>query len=110
MLPSWIHSVFICFLTIILQIVAVIAFFVGASRFVRDDPKPLPPDASRECCVVYHIKQYTQEDWRDVKRILMIFIGLPVYWALFYQQNSTWVNQATEMDLTAVAGTAGMLR
>lgn len=42
-----------------------------------------------------------QDTWRDAKTVgplLLMFTPLPVFWALFYQQNSTWVFQAQRME------------
>jgi dipeptide/tripeptide permease len=40
----------------------------------------------------------TVDDARSVFPLLLMFAPLPVFWALFYQQNSTWVFQAQRMD------------
>jgi dipeptide/tripeptide permease len=59
---------------------------------------------------VYHVSQYTKQDWADIKRIMIVFIGLPIYWALYYQQNSTWVNQANQMNTDIIWNTPGDLQ
>eukprot|EP01090_Pellita_catalonica_P018567 TRINITY_DN6043_c0_g1_i1.p1 TRINITY_DN6043_c0_g1~~TRINITY_DN6043_c0_g1_i1.p1 ORF type:complete len:347 (+),score=41.94 TRINITY_DN6043_c0_g1_i1:44-1042(+) len=40
-----------------------------------------------------------KDDMISVWPIIKIFLVLPIFWSLFYQQNSTWVYQAKEMDL-----------
>lgn len=42
-------------------------------------------------------KAVKAEVW-EIRHILKIFIPLPIFWALFYQQNSTWVFQGQSMD------------
>ena len=36
--------------------------------------------------------------WRELVPFLGVFAPLVVFWAIFYQQNSTWVQQGNEMD------------
>jgi len=45
--------------------------------------------------------KYTLEEINDVKavlRVLKMYIPLPVFWALFHQQGSSWTLQAEQMD------------
>jgi POT family proton-dependent oligopeptide transporter len=37
---------------------------------------------------------------RAVFRVMAVFAPIPVFWALFDQKGSTWIVQATQMDLT----------
>ncbi len=57
--------------------------------------------------VKYHLSTYSRADFQDLKRIMVVFLPLPIYWALFYQQNSTWVDQAGAMDTTIIWNTPG---
>ena len=59
------------------------------------------------CSVKYHLSTYSKADFRDLKRIMLVFLPLPIYWALFYQQNSTWVDQASDMNTTIIWNTPG---
>ena len=36
--------------------------------------------------------------WRELVPFLGVFAPLVVFWAIFYQQNSTWVQQGDQMD------------
>ena len=36
--------------------------------------------------------------WRELVPFLGVFAPLLVFWAIFYQQNSTWVQQGDQMD------------
>jgi len=38
------------------------------------------------------------EDIKAILRLLVVFVPLPIFWALYEQQGSTWVIQATEMN------------
>lgn len=40
-----------------------------------------------------------KEDLESLWRILPIFAPFPVFWALYFQQSSTWIIQADEMNL-----------
>lgn len=45
--------------------------------------------------------QYEQKEIDDIKlllRVLKMYIPLPVFWALFHQQGSSWTLQAEQMD------------
>jgi len=42
---------------------------------------------------------FLKSEFMELAPILRVFLLLPAFWALFYQQNSTWVYQANEMDL-----------
>ncbi|XP_067636366.1 peptide transporter family 1-like [Eurosta solidaginis] len=49
----------------------------------------------------YADKKYDHQLIEDIKvlmRILVLFLPLPFYWALFYQQASRWTLQATRMN------------
>ncbi|GFR08779.1 solute carrier family 15 member 2 [Trichonephila clavata] len=41
---------------------------------------------------------FLKEDIKHLSRILILYIPLPLFWALFGQQGSKWVLQATKMD------------
>ncbi|RMX37229.1 hypothetical protein pdam_00011389 [Pocillopora damicornis] len=45
--------------------------------------------------------EYEQKEINDIKlllRVLKMYIPLPVFWALFHQQGSSWTLQAEQMD------------
>lgn len=49
----------------------------------------------------YASDQYEQKEINDIKlllRVLKMYIPLPVFWALFDQQGSSWILQAEQMD------------
>lgn len=49
----------------------------------------------------YSIDKYGEElvnDTRSLVRILVLYLPLPVFWALFMQQGSRWTFQAVKMD------------
>ncbi|XP_036320045.1 peptide transporter family 1-like [Rhagoletis pomonella] len=55
----------------------------------------------REHWLDYADKKYDRQLIGDVKvlmRILVLYLPLPVFWALFDQQSSRWTIQATRMD------------
>ncbi|XP_036318046.1 peptide transporter family 1-like isoform X2 [Rhagoletis pomonella] len=55
----------------------------------------------REHWLDYADKKYDRQLIEDVKvlmRILVLYLPLPVFWALFDQQGSRWTIQATRMD------------
>jgi len=39
-----------------------------------------------------------------VLRVMLIFAPIPVFWALWDQKGSTWIVQATQMDLNVGPG------
>ena len=43
------------------------------------------------------------EDVRKVLRVLLLFLPVPMFWALFYQEGSRWTLQATQMDFSFVS-------
>lgn len=50
----------------------------------------------------YAIAKYDQkliDDTKQVLRILKIFLPIPIYWAVYAQQSSRWIFQATQMNL-----------
>jgi hypothetical protein len=44
---------------------------------------------------------------QDLRRIMKVFLPLPIFWALYYQQNSTWVDQGSDMNTTIVWNAPG---
>ena len=97
--------------------------------YVCDHPHPLPPSSltlyppaflvwsssyrwscySPPCTadrsIRAHLSTYSSDDWRDLKKISIIFLPLFIFWALDYQQNSTWVDQADDMNTAIIWNT-----
>ncbi|XP_072253659.1 solute carrier family 15 member 2 [Leuresthes tenuis] len=106
----------------ILMIVALVVFIAGSSMYKRD-----PPQGNillKVCnCIGFAIKNrwnrskndHQREHWLDwaeekyskrliqeikmVLRVLVLYIPLPMFWALFDQQGSRWTLQATRMNM-----------
>lgn len=56
----------------------------------------------REHFLDYSIEKYGQRIVNDTKcllNILLLFLPLPIFWTLYNQQGSYWVDQASKMDL-----------
>ncbi|GAB1602973.1 solute carrier family 15 member 4-like [Argonauta hians] len=105
----------------ILMVIAILLFIAGTNKY-----KKLPPTGDLlskvSGCIWYSIKQYFVlgrtnsrhphwldagldkydpqfvEDVKIVLRVLLMFIPLPLFWALFDQQGSRWTLQAEKMD------------
>lgn len=45
------------------------------------------------------LKDSIRKDLYDIRHILKVYAPLPIFWALFYQQNSTWVFQAEVLPM-----------
>ncbi|KAM6978791.1 solute carrier family 15 member 2 [Tautogolabrus adspersus] len=106
----------------ILMIVATVVFFAGSGLYKRT-----PPQGNvllEVCnCIGFAIKKRSKRskhdpprkhwlDWAEDKyskrliqeikmvlRVLVLFIPLPMFWALFDQQGSRWTLQATRMNM-----------
>eukprot|EP01116_Phalansterium_solitarium_P014349 TRINITY_DN31969_c0_g1_i1.p1 TRINITY_DN31969_c0_g1~~TRINITY_DN31969_c0_g1_i1.p1 ORF type:complete len:387 (+),score=138.46 TRINITY_DN31969_c0_g1_i1:126-1286(+) len=72
-------------------VVSTVVFFLGRPLY-RCKPVISNPDSDKT------LLQRVKRDVVDIKHILKIFIPLPLFYALFYQQNSTWVFQAQDMN------------
>ena len=72
----------------IFMLVATIIFYMGRSRYVMKPPtSSLPPvDAATKSA-----------DMKMLLRIVWIFVPVIVFWSLFDQQNTTWVQQGKQM-------------
>lgn len=57
--------------------------------------RKIPPTTKKD---KLNWKTNLKRDLWEIRHILRMFIPLPVFWALFFQQNSTWVFQAQSMD------------
>ncbi len=67
---------------------ATILFFMGRKQYVIKPPSsslPPPDDATRAA------------DFKTLLRILGVFVPVIVFWSLFDQQNTTWVQQGAQM-------------
>lgn len=80
---------------VVSQVVAIAVFLVGRRHYVRRAPVPLRDTAP--------------EDWAALRRIVVALLPLPVFWALFWQQGSTWVNQASHMNTSIMWHTPDLL-
>jgi POT family proton-dependent oligopeptide transporter len=91
----------------IFMALATVIFWLGRKRYVRQ-----PPRRSSESVGLLRILGYglaragvfknrltpaQENDAKAVRRILMIFITVPMFWALFNQVNTTWVLQGNAM-------------
>eukprot|EP00794_Sanderia_malayensis_P009717 gene9717-10707_t len=56
----------------------------------------------------YKYSMHEIEDTRALLKVLVLYIPLPVFWALFHQQGSSWTLQAEQMD--GDLGSLGTLR
>jgi proton-dependent oligopeptide transporter, POT family len=45
-----------------------------------------------------------KQSWTTIRGILLIFLPVPIFWALFNQVNTTWVIQAAEMTPFSLLG------
>ncbi len=86
---------------------ATLVFWLGRKHYVRQ-----PPQGPQQTIGIFRILgyaisnlgrrrvNYTTSEKRDAKavlNILMIFITVPIFWALYNQSNSTWVLQGNAM-------------
>jgi POT family proton-dependent oligopeptide transporter len=69
---------------------ATFIFWLGRKKYIRQ-----PPARSRVAATPSESSRKT--DAKAVRRILMIFITVPMFWALFNQVNSTWILQGSAM-------------
>lgn len=112
-------------------ILASISFFVGGPWYVKTEPegnmmirvlKMIGHALSKHLCGestvlkgqhwLYNAQdRYPRNEIEDVRcllKVLVMYIPLPVFWALFHQQGSSWTLQAEQMD--GDLGSLGNLR
>ena len=75
---------------------ATLLFWLGTRYYVRR----LPADAAQEAAA----EQPSVSTRGALAKILLVFLPVPVFWALFDQINSAWVLQGTQMQPFAVLG------
>jgi dipeptide/tripeptide permease len=66
--------------------------FISGGFFVRRLPVQIDTRRSSLWRSLLH-------DLADIRHLMWLFVPLPIFWGLFFQQNSTWVFQAQQMDL-----------
>jgi proton-dependent oligopeptide transporter, POT family len=69
--------------------IATLVFWLGRRHYLMTPP-------AREA-VQGRAKPDRTETWRVVRRIALIFLPIPIFWALFNQVNTTWVFQGKQM-------------
>ncbi|TKS67771.1 Solute carrier family 15 member 2 [Collichthys lucidus] len=77
-----------------LMIVALVVFIAGSGMYKRT-----PPQGNILLEVCNCIGNRLIQEIRMVLRVLVLYIPLPMFWALFDQQGSRWTLQATRMNL-----------
>jgi solute carrier family 15 oligopeptide transporter 1 len=105
----------------ILMLTAVVVFVLGKPRYQMKDPETnvfgefcfcISHAIARKCSKAsrnehhdhwldYASDKYPKSLIEDIKRVLrvgLVFIPLPVFWALYDQQGSRWTFQATRMN------------
>lgn len=104
----------------VLIIVAFVSFMAGKRLYAIKDPEGNvmvqvvkcichaisnkfsgynPP--TKEHWLDYAQDEYDMKEINDIKmllRVLVMYIPLPIFWALFHQQGSSWTLQAEQMD------------
>jgi POT family proton-dependent oligopeptide transporter len=102
----------------IFMALATLIFWLGTKHYVRRPPQAQSEKRPAFFAVVWHALTHQGErkpgqgffdvalarfpaeeveSARTVAGILIIFVTIPVFWALFYQSNSTWVLQGNNM-------------
>ncbi|HEX4120919.1 MAG TPA: MFS transporter [Verrucomicrobiae bacterium] len=67
----------------IFMALATLIFWLGRNKYVRRPPSKF--------------SDFSLADFKSVRQILMIFVTVPMFWALFNQVNTTWVLQGNSM-------------
>lgn len=103
----------------ILMVIATITFWLGRKKYVRVPPSGIRKENFLSISAYFIIKLISpvqnKTTWdavaekfspesidgvRAVYRILMVFAFVPIFWAMWDQNLSEWVLQATKLDLT----------
>ncbi|XP_054276749.1 peptide transporter family 1-like [Macrosteles quadrilineatus] len=99
-------------------IMSLVAFWSGKSQYIRQEPQGnIIVDVSK--CIIHALKsklrsKETRDHWLDhadekfskslisdtkaAFQVLFLFLPMPVFWALYDQQGSSWKFQATRMN------------
>ncbi|MGO8700851.1 MAG: MFS transporter [Limisphaerales bacterium] len=86
---------------------ATIIFWLGRKKYVRQPPSSAPESMGLWGVFRYGLSRLgffqkvfapaQEKDAKAVWRILLIFVTVPMFWALYNQVNSTWVLQGNAM-------------
>ncbi|XP_057300267.1 peptide transporter family 1-like isoform X1 [Hydractinia symbiolongicarpus] len=103
----------------IVIILATVSLFLGSPFYVKKEPegsimirvfkiighalsrKMKSSEETYHHWLYYAQDKYDKTEIDDVKslmKVLVMYLPLPVFWALFHQQGSSWTLQATQMD------------
>ncbi|XP_065898332.1 solute carrier family 15 member 3-like isoform X2 [Dysidea avara] len=77
------------------SVISTILFLIGTRYYIKK--KPHKRNEETEPLIVpsqMTMKQTLQQLWP----ILTVFLPLIIFWAIFFQQNSTWIQQGLDMD------------
>uniref|UniRef100_A0A7N8XQ55 Solute carrier family 15 member 2 n=1 Tax=Mastacembelus armatus TaxID=205130 RepID=A0A7N8XQ55_9TELE len=108
-----------------LMIVALVVFIAGSGMYKRNPPqgnillevcncigfaiknrwRSLKSDPQRNHWLDWAEEKYSKRLIQEIKmvlRVLVLYIPLPMFWALFDQQGSRWTLQATRMNMAFV--------
>lgn len=72
----------------ILMLVATVVFWLGRGKIVH-----IPPDRG-----AMFKEAFSVEGWKIIRRLLVLFFFLAVFFSLYFQSMSVWVLQADKMD------------
>jgi POT family proton-dependent oligopeptide transporter len=76
--------------------IATLVFWLGRRRYVIAPPA--------RAAVATAPKPDKADTLKVVRRIALIFLPIPIFWALFNQVNTTWVFQGSKMDAFHILG------
>ncbi|KAM5333294.1 solute carrier family 15 member 2 isoform 2-T2 [Glossophaga mutica] len=77
----------------LLMVIALVVFAMGSKMY-----KKTPPEGNVVTQVVKCIWKQLITDVKALTRVLLLYIPLPMFWALLEQQGSRWTLQATRMN------------
>jgi POT family proton-dependent oligopeptide transporter len=84
--------------------VATLIFWLGRKRYVRQPPQRESKQAGIFSVLFNPQTEEERQSARAVRRIMLVFLTVPVFFALYNQVNSTWVIQGEKMRPFSVLG------
>ena len=79
--------------------IATLVFWLGRRRYIMAPPARTPVETAS--------KTDQADTLKVVGRIAVIFLPIPIFWALFNQVNTTWVFQGSRMEAFFIFGPNG---
>ena len=90
------HNYFLMIIGV--SLISTLLFLIGTSFYIKKKPNKLKRNDEETEPLIVPTQMTMKQTFLQIFPILTVFLPLIIFWAIFFQQNSTWIQQGLDMD------------